>query len=30
MLDDFENIKYEDLILKDYVNLIKDYFCKNN
>ncbi len=30
MLDDFENIKYEDIILKDYVDLVKDYFCKNN
>ena len=30
MLDDFENIKYEDIILKDYINLVKDYFCKNN
>lgn len=28
MLDDFENIKYEDIILKDYVDLVKDYFCK--
>ena len=30
MLDDFENIKYEDIILKDYVDLVKDYFCENN
>lgn len=30
MLDDFENIKYEDIILKDYVDLVKDYFYKNN
>ena len=30
MLDDFENIKYEDIILKNYINLVKDYFCKNN
>lgn len=30
MLEDFENIKYEDIILKDYVDLVKDYFCKNN
>ena len=30
MLDDFENIKCEDIILKDYVDLVKDYFCKNN
>lgn len=30
MLNDFENIKYEDIILKDYVDLVKDYFCKNN
>lgn len=30
MLDDFENIKYTDIILKDYVDLVKDYFCKNN
>lgn len=30
MLDDFENIKYKDIILKDYVDLVKDYFCKNN
>lgn len=30
MLDDFENIKYTDIILKDYVDLAKDYFCKNN
>lgn len=30
MLDDFENIKYEDIILKDYFDLVKDYFCKNN
>ena len=28
MFDDFENIKYVDIILKDYVNLVKDYFCK--
>ena len=30
MIDDFENRKYEDIILKDYVDLVKDYFCKNN
>ena len=30
MLDDFENIKYEDIILKDYVDLVKNYFCENN
>ena len=30
MLNDFENIKYKDIILKDYVDLVKDYFCKNN
>ena len=30
MLDDFENIKYTDIILMDYVDLVKDYFCKNN
>lgn len=30
MLEDFENIKYEDIILKDYVDLVKDYFYKNN
>ena len=30
MLEDFENIKYEDIILKDYIDLVKDYFCKNN
>lgn len=30
MLDDFESIKYEDIILKDYVDLVKGYFCKNN
>lgn len=30
MLNDFENIKYEDIILKNYINLVKDYFCKNN
>ena len=30
MLDDFENIKYEDIILKNYIDLVKDYFCKNN
>ena len=30
MLEDFENIKYEDIILKNYINLVKDYFCKNN
>ena len=30
MLEDFENIKYTDIILKDYVDLVKDYFCKNN
>ena len=29
MFEDFENIKYTDIILKDYVNLVKDYFCKN-
>lgn len=30
MLNYFENIKYEDIILKNYINLVKDYFCKNN
>lgn len=30
MLNDFENIKYEDIILKNYINLVKDYFCENN
>lgn len=30
MLDDFENIKYKDIILKDYVDLVKNYFCENN
>ena len=30
MLEDFENINYTDIILKNYVNLVKDYFCKNN
>lgn len=30
MLEDFENVKYEDIILKDYVDLVKDYFYKNN
>lgn len=30
MLDDFENIKCEDIILKNYINLVKDYFCENN
>ena len=30
MLNDFENIKYEDIILKKYINLVKDYFCENN
>lgn len=30
MLENFENIKYTVIILKDYVNLVKDYFCKNN
>lgn len=30
MLEDFENIKYTYIILKDYVDLVKDYFCKNN
>lgn len=30
LIDDFENIKYEDIILKDYINLVKNYFCKNN
>lgn len=30
MLDDFEDIKYTYIILKDYVDLVKDYFCKNN
>lgn len=30
MLEDFENIKYTDIILKAYVDLVKDYFCKNN
>ena len=29
MFEDFENIKYTDIILKDYVDLVKDYFCKN-
>ena len=28
MFEDFENIKYTDIILKDYVDLVKDYFCK--
>ena len=27
---EFENIKYTDIILKDYVDLVKDYFCENN
>lgn len=30
MLNDFESIKYEDIILKNYINLVKDYFCENN
>lgn len=30
MLDDFEDIKYTYIILKDYVDLVKDYFFKNN
>lgn len=30
MLEDFEDMKYTDIILKDYVDLVKDYFCKNN
>lgn len=30
MLEDFEDIKYTDIILKDCVDLVKDYFCKNN
>lgn len=30
MLEDFENIKYTNIILKDYVDLVKDYFCENN
>lgn len=30
MLEDFENIKYTYIILKDYVDLLKDYFFKNN
>lgn len=30
MLEDFEDIKYTYIILKDYVDLVKDYFCKNN
>lgn len=30
MLNDFENIKYKDIILKNYINLVKDYFCENN
>ena len=30
MIDEFENIKYTDIILKDYVDLVKDYFCENN
>ena len=28
MFEDFENIKYTDIILKNYVDLVKDYFCK--
>lgn len=28
MFENFENIKYTDIILKDYVDLVKDYFCK--
>lgn len=30
MLEDFEDIKYTYIILNDYVDLVKDYFCKNN
>lgn len=30
MLEDFEDINYTYIILKDYVDLVKDYFCKNN
>ena len=30
MLNDFENINYTYIILKDYIDLVKDYFCKNN
>lgn len=30
MLEDFEDMKYTDIILKDCVDLVKDYFCKNN
>lgn len=30
MLNYFEDIKYTYIILKDYVDLVKDYFCKNN
>lgn len=30
MFNDFESIKYEDIILKNYINLVKDYFCENN
>lgn len=30
MLENFESIKYTDIILKAYVDLVKDYFCKNN
>ena len=30
MFNDFERIKYEDIILKNYINLVKDYFCENN
>ena len=29
MLVEFENIKYTNIILKDYVDLVKDYFCEN-
>lgn len=30
MLEDFEDMKYTDIILKDCVDLVKNYFCKNN
>lgn len=30
ILEDFEDMKYTYIILKDYVDLVKDYFCKNN
>ena len=30
MLEDFEDINYTYIILKDYIDLVKDYFCKNN